>query len=343
MSFPISRRRLLATTATATIGAPAILRAQTREILVRGAAPDTTWMKTRFIPPFEQKYNAKVLYEGAIATINLEKLRSEKAKPQTSVVLLGESEMGTAKKEGLLLDLSSFKVPNLAELRPNYVRGSGWWCYTRRQWIGIAVNVNENNLSEVSWADLWDPKYKSAVALPSIQNADSPAWLTMSAVLETNKPISQGLYDTDAAFRKLASLKPNLLNVYTNLPQAFNLLEQGEAKLFVTFSSYVATRRAGGSPVKIIVPKEGAFELTQTIGLVANGPAPELGALFINELLEAGFQQWLVSADGSVPANKHAATAPGAPKDEQVHPIDWPYFQANRPEMLKRWDREMRL
>ncbi len=195
----------------------------------------------------------------------------------------------------------------------------------------------------MSWADLWDPKYKQAVALPSIQNADSPAWLTMAAVLETGKPISQGLYDVDATFRKLASLKPNLLNVYTNLPQAFNLLEQGEAKLFVTFSSYVGTRRAGGSPVQILVPKEGAFELTQTVGVVAGGPQPELGAAFINALLEPDFQQWLVSADGSVPANKHAATAPGAPSDAQVHPVDWPWFQANRPEMLKRWDREMKL
>jgi len=342
MPFQISRRSMLLGTAAA-LAAPSILRGQTREMLVRGAAPDTPWMKNRFIPAFEAKHGAKVLYEGAIATINLEKLRSEKANPQTSVILLGEPEMALARKEGLILKLSDFNVPNLAELRPNYLRGEGWWCYTRRQWIGIAVNTNDNPLSEVSWADLWDPKYKSAVALPSIQNADSPAWLIMSAVLENGASIEKGLHETDAAFKRLASLKPNLLNVYTNLPQAFNLLEQGEAKLFVTFSSYVGTRRAGGSPVKILVPKEGAFELTQTVGVVAGGPQPELGAAFVNELLDAKFQEWLVSGDGSVPANRNAATAPGAPTDAQVHPVDWTYFQSIRPDLMKRWDREMRL
>ena len=33
--------------------------------------------------------------------------------------------------------------------------------------------------------------------------------------------------DTDAAFKKLLTLKPNLLTIYTQMPQAFNLLEQG--------------------------------------------------------------------------------------------------------------------
>ncbi len=93
MTHSLSRRSMLrgAAAGAATLAMPYVARAQVPEMLVRGAAPDTTWMKTRFIPAFEQKHNVKVLYEGAIATINLEKLRSEKAKPQTSVILLGGS------------------------------------------------------------------------------------------------------------------------------------------------------------------------------------------------------------------------------------------------------------
>ncbi len=338
----MTRRGVLAATGAFVLAAPNLVRAQAREFVVRGAAPDTTWMRQRFIPAFEAKHNAKGLYEGAIATINLEKLRSEKARPQTTVILLGESEMGIAKKEGLLRNLSNYAVPNMAQLRPNYVRGDGWWCYTRRQWVGIAVSPKHNRIKEVSWADLWDPKYKSAVALPSIQNADSPSWLMMSGSMESGKPIADGLKDPDAIFRRLEKLKPNLLNVYTNLPQAFNLLEQGEAKLFVTFSSYMATRKTAGAEVEMLLPKEGAFELTQTIGLVEGGANPELGAAFINEMLDAEFQTWFVSADGSVPANRNSRQAPGAPRDDQVHSVDWPYFQEIRPELLRRWDREMK-
>src|SRR5262249_12427545 len=43
------------------------------------------------------------------------------------------------------------------------------------------------------------------------------------------KPLKEAQFQTDAAFKKLRALKPNLLTVYTQMPQAFNLLEQGEA------------------------------------------------------------------------------------------------------------------
>ena len=35
-------------------------------------------------------------------------------------------------------------------------------------------------------------------------------------------------YEIDAGFKKIKTLKPNLLTVYTQIPQAINLLEQGE-------------------------------------------------------------------------------------------------------------------
>eukprot|EP01031_Cornospumella_fuschlensis_P045315 gene45315-55439_t len=79
-----------------------------------------------------------------------------------------------------------------------------------------------------TWASLWDAKYASKIIIPSLQNTEGVWMLLAAAHLETGKPYKEAQYDIDAAFRKLKSLKPNLLNVYTNAPQAINLLEQGD-------------------------------------------------------------------------------------------------------------------
>ena len=77
----------------------------------------------------------------------------------------------------------------------------------------------------------------------------------------------------DAGFKKLASLKPNVLTIYTNQPQAENLLESGEASLMGgQFSSYTLIRAAAGSPVGLSAPKEGVFAMPSGICKVKDGP-----------------------------------------------------------------------
>lgn len=52
-----------------------------------------------------------------------------------------------------------------------------------------------------------------------------------AAHLATGKPFAEAQYDMDPGFRKLFALQPNVLTVYTNQPQAENLLETGEASI----------------------------------------------------------------------------------------------------------------
>ena len=67
--------------------------------------------------------------------------------------------------------------------------------------------------------------------VPSLQNTEGLWTLLAASHLETGKPFKEAQYEMDAGFKKLASLKPNVLTVYTNQPQAENLLESGEASL----------------------------------------------------------------------------------------------------------------
>ena len=55
--------------------------------------------------------------------------------------------------------------------------------------------------------------------LPSLQNTEGLANLFIASHLATGKPMAEALKDTDAGFKHLAKLKPNLLTVYTQMPK----------------------------------------------------------------------------------------------------------------------------
>jgi len=155
-------------------------------------------------------------------------------------------------------------------------------------------------------------EYKGRVILPSLQNTEGLANLFMAAFLATGKPMPEALKDIDAGFKKLVTLKPNLLTVYTQMPQAFNLLEQGEGYMIAGAISQVALeRKAAGAPVDAVAPKEGIFSLPLGAALVKGGPQPELAAAFINTMIDPEVQARLAVATYSLPTNKDAPVPPG--------------------------------
>ena len=97
--------------------------------------------------------------------------------------------------------------------------------------------------------------------LPSLQNTEGLANLFMAAHLETGKPMTEAQNDIDAGFKKLETLKPNLLTVYTQMPQAYNLLEQGEGWMISSVISSGGARPQEGRRAgrRCAVPKEGIF------------------------------------------------------------------------------------
>ena len=110
------------------------------------------------------------------------------------------------------------------------------------------------------WAQLWEPRFKGRVILPSLQNTEGIANLFLASSLETGKAPDKAQFDIDPGFRKLAALKPNLLTIYTQMPQAFNLLEQGEAWVIAgALSSYALQRKTAGAPIDLVAPKEGIW------------------------------------------------------------------------------------
>ena len=337
----LSRRHFLAgTAAVATVGFPAIVRSQPKEIIIGGAASHKAFMDPTVIPMFEKKYDCKIIFEGTKSLVNLEKMVSNKSKPYLSVVMMDDPVLLLAVKEDVLEKTTAAKVPNLAKLKPAAVHMDGMWTNYQLPYAGIAHAPSKVKAAPASWADVWDAKYKGKVIVPSLQNTEGLSVFFMAAHLETGKPMKEAQYQTDAAFKKLRALKPNLLTIYTQMPQAFNLLEQGEAWMIAgALSSYAAERKRQGAAVEMGAPKEGVMAMPSGIARVKNGPQPELAWAFINEMLGAEYQKILTEVAAAVPTNTAVAVPAGIPKD--VFVPDWANVAEQRKGWVERWDKEM--
>ncbi|MCZ8259521.1 MAG: ABC transporter substrate-binding protein [Beijerinckiaceae bacterium] len=342
--FRLSRRTLLHSGAAlgAGLAMPGILRAQVREIVIGGAASHKPWVETHVMPAFEKKYNAKLTFEGTRSLVNLEKMQKNKDKPYLSIVQMDDPVMILAVKEGLLEPITPAKVPNMAKLKPGTVHMDGMWANYLQPWQGVAYNTNVLKTPPASWAEALDPKFKGRIIVPSLQNTEGLPNLFMFAHLATGKPMAEAYKDIDAAFRELKKLKPNLLTVYSQMPQAFSLLEQGEAHMILgALSSFGMQRRLDGAPVSMAAPKEGIFPVPSGIAVVKGGPNMELAFAYINELLGAEIQSKIAPPTFAMPTNLDAPVPPGMPTDAKIHTIDWAFVAENRNEWVKRWDREM--
>ena len=140
------------------VAAPSILKAQTKEIVVGGAASHKPWVESTVQPFFEQKYNCKIVYEGTRSLVNLEKMQKNKDKQYLSVVQMDDPVMILAVKEGLLEKLTADKVPNLANLRPGAIHMDGMWANYVVPWQGIAYNTKALPNGVASWSEVWDPE-----------------------------------------------------------------------------------------------------------------------------------------------------------------------------------------
>ena len=104
------------------------------------------------------------------------------------------------------------------------------WANYQKPWAGIAYSTKRMKTPPAKVGPTSGIRNSpSKIIVPSLSNTEGFWTLLAAAHLETGKPYKEAQYEIDAAFKKLKSLKPNLLNVYTNAPQAINLMEQGEA------------------------------------------------------------------------------------------------------------------
>jgi putative spermidine/putrescine transport system substrate-binding protein len=339
-----SRRSLLKSSValSAMIAMPALTRAAPKEIVIGGPAGAAKYFNADLFPVMEKKLDVKVLYEGTNSLTNLQKMQADKAVPKISVVIMDDPVMLPAAADGLITPMSASAIPNLGKLVDGAVHQDGMWANYQKPWAGIAYSTKRMKTPPASWTELWDPRFAGKIIVPSLSNTEGFWTLLVAAHLETGKPYKEAQYEIDAAFKKVKSLKPNLLNVYTNAPQAINLMEQGEAWMIGgQFSAYTLIRKADGSPVDLAVPADGGFAMPSGIAKVKGAPAGDLADAFIDFLLSPEAQTILADKAFVAPTNKDTPKPAGFPDSASLFAPDWSFVAKHRAAWVDRWSKEI--
>jgi len=308
------------------------------DVLIYTSAPSDDFKA--LTEAFERKYGIKVKFwrssADKVAQRGVSEARAQRF--EADVFETDAPALAALARENVL---TPARPPALDELMPEARLGHPAWIGVRVNVFAFAYNTKALPGGVPTWAETYDPKFKGRLIIPSLQNTEGLANLVIAAHLETGKPMDKAQYDIDAAFKKIKTLKPNLLTVYTQIPQAFNLLETGEGWAMASLFSSVVIPKEKESPVKMSTPKEGIFVGPAGVCLVKGGPNKEMALALIDMLLSADMQDKLQPETYAFPSNTAAKPPLGIGGDVKVHNLDWAFVAKERGEWVKRWDRDM--
>ncbi len=333
-----SRRTLLLGTAGA-LAMPRVVRAQPREIFVGG--PASPGLQEILFAHIQRKHNVRILFEGTNSLINLEKMRSNRARPTMTATMMDDPVLVIAERENLIAPLRGTNIPNLADVRADAKpRDSMWvnWCYPA---ASISYNTRNVRTAPVSYAECWEPRFRDKIILISMRITQAVVPLLAATQLATGRPLGECLRIADEGFGKLRDLRPNILQITTNPPQAQQLHESGEVDIMLSPDSRTTLfRKSQRAPVDLAFPREGTVAMPAGVALVKDGPNQELGMTFINEMLDPETQALIARTFFSLPTNTKTVRPPEMNLPDLVV-LDWEYFADNRNRWIERFEREI--
>jgi spermidine/putrescine-binding protein len=302
-------------------------------------------LRRSWVEPFEKKTHAKATVVTGLTMENLAKLRAQKGNPQIDVVIFDPPGAIPAANEGLLEKLDPARIPNLRDQYPFEIQKHGFFA---TDWLSnqvLAYNTKYVKEPPKSWADLWKPEYKGKVILPDISTSHGVFFVSIVSKMETGND----LYNTDAAFAKLKTLRPNVLTLWTSHDQVAQLLNSGEAWLAPWTSDRALSQVAAKAPIGLTVPREGAIYFTSHIGIAKGTKRKALAEKYVDNAISVEAQltnareAFLGPANSKVKLTGELAEnlAYGDNLKKLVAP-DWNKIDQLRNEWTERWNREIR-
>ena len=238
---------------------------------------------------------------------------------------------------GMILDFqkrngfTQYISPEMAAFKPEYKsKPEGYWTWGSVIMGGIAYPSSVPAAeAPKEWKDLLDPKYKDGINVKvSNSGLQHGVWYML-------KPILGEDY-----FKKFAEQKPRAFDSYV---QQYDRLSNGQDKVIMgaQYSGYVEFK-AKGAPIAFAFPATGVPAVSETYGIVANGPHPNASQLFMDWFLSPVGQKALADALLLHSPREDVPPPPGALPLTQMKlliPADWTAFEKDRASFAREWDR----
>lgn len=349
----LSRRSLLKAGAAAAATGPIVFVrngwAQDKTLTIGiWAGAQGEYIKKEVVTPFQKDFNCRVLVNEGWTLPQIAKVRAEKANPQHTVVFVDDLGIDILKREDLIDPLPKAKMPNLAKVFPRFIYDDGYGVAIGISMAGIAYNPKISK-PIASYKELWDERFRRKIAMLSMRSTSGPMVVITAAALATGKPYKEAQYLTDQAWPLLTDLKPNILNIAQSNAQAANQVIQGEALVeLIDYSKWVYPLTMKGAPIDMCYPKEGTWAGVNCMALVKGAPNQDLGAEFMNRMLDAKVQTELSKfalaappvRDLEFPADtlKYIAYPEKKMDELKLFSPDWKYVNQARDGWTEKWN-----
>jgi putative spermidine/putrescine transport system substrate-binding protein len=264
-----------------------------------GLSEDVLWQDV--YAPFEKKYDCKVVLETGTTAERYTKLA---ANPNSTVDVIELSQKAAADGYAakLFAKLDYAKVANAKYMIPGAkaMISSGYGpAYTVNS-IGIIYNPKEIKFEIKDWSDLWRPELANKISIPSLQTTFGPAMVYIAADY-AKVPVSQD--KGAAAFRALASLKPNIVKTYDKSSDLANMFSSGEIVAAVVGDFAIPMIMKALPEAKYFVPTSGTYANFNTIDVVSGSKNLDLAYAYINWRISKELQDKTAVSLNEAPIN----------------------------------------
>jgi putative spermidine/putrescine transport system substrate-binding protein len=306
------------------------------------------YMRRQVIPKFESNLACKIFQTENVTLGNIGIMRTQKANPNYSVMMMDDVGVPIAKGEGLIDRLPKDKIPNLAKVFPSFVYNDGYGAAFAISTVSPWYNKNLAKPIE-SFADLWSERFRGRFMLITPKQTQSVQLLAVAASMVTGKPILEAQYELDKGWPKMMELKPNVQTIYDNFGTAVLQVVQGQADVGgPDFSKNVLPYVMKGTPIAQSRPSEGSFAGVNCLTLVKGAPEPDLGAAFIDWVLsptvQKGMAEYTVAAPSVSGIELDAKIAPlvaypeSRMREMKLYVLDWERINPQRSAILDKFN-----
>ena len=323
-------------------------RGATRSIQVGiYTAQQGEYVRKQIIPQFEADHDCRVFTTEGVTLSQIAALRATRDNPKYSAMFMDDIGIELAKREGLIDALPVAQLPNLSKVYKRFLFNDGY---------GVAFAISTGGLvfdpqtikPLTSYADLWEPRFRGRFLMTTPKFTQSLYLLIATASLVTGKPLKDAQYEIDSAWGRMAELKPNVASMYEN-PAQIMMVAQDQVDLAgIEYSKNLYPYKVQGAPLDMCFPGKMTFAGINCLSFVKGAPEPELGAAFINRMLEPAVQQGLATATLTAPSVAGAQFPPDIAQyiaypeskmdDMGLFAADWAYINPRRPAWLEKYN-----
>lgn len=294
------------------------------------------------VEAFEAKHDVELVFVspgGAGSTLSRLITEMDTGGTEADVFLgLADTSIPRALEHGVFEPYDASLLPNLSDIPTELlIDKTGHVLPFDYGYISLVYHPERIGTTALpqSLEELTDPRFAKKIIMMDASSSTGQAFL-MWTIAEFGE---EGYLDY---WRRL---KPNLLTVTNSWSTGYQMFENGEAPIILSYATdRVVAAVYGGEPVhEILLPNGQAYRQVEMMGVVKGTDQRELAHAFIDYVLSPAVQELLPTANLMYPANP-TAKLPAVFSDNMVLPenpviLDPQLVGANLDRWLRDWSR----